>query len=204
MLSLPTRRASHALHSVTKPSHHIRASHALHSVTEPSHHIDMSPIACTGILTRTSARGGSGELAAACSSSGVVQLYDVAAKSMHGPAFPSGCGVSQGIETWSTDSGTRVLCINSDGLISISSLDEPVSSLAAPPHATLFSPWLPSPSCTQHTVPRQGLKGPIERFRMSSDRRSVVAGGKNTLMQLWDVETSQVFFPLASASPAAR
>ena len=122
-----------------------------------------------------------------------MQLYDVTAKAMHAPAFASGCGVSQGIETWATDTGTRVMCINSDGLVSITALD--ASSLAPPPSPSpsLHAPWQPSPpSPSQHSFPRQGLKGPIERFRMSGDKRSVVAGGKDTLMQLWDVETSQV------------
>jgi WD40 repeat protein len=38
---------------------------------------------------------------------------------------------------------------------------------------------------------------------MSSDRRSVVAGGKDTLMQLWDVETSQVFSSCKSFTSSA-
>lgn len=121
---------------------------------------------------------------------------------MLGPAIPSGCGASQGIETWATDSGTRVMCINSDGLISISTLES--NSLApAASSSCLFHPWQPSPSSlSQHTTPRQGLKGPIERFRMSSDRRCAVAGGRDALMQLWDVETSQVCHPSPPAPPA--
>ena len=135
------------------------------------------------------ARGGSGELAASCSNSGVVQLYDVAAKAMHGAAFASGCGVSQGLECWATDTSTSIMCVNSSGALSLTQLD---TTSLAPTAPSLFSPWLPSPaSPSQHTTPRQGLKGPIERFKMSFDRRSVVAGGKDTLMQLWDVEAQQ-------------
>ena len=135
------------------------------------------------------ARGGSGELAASCSNSGVVQLYDVAAKAMHGAAFASGCGVSQGLECWATDTSTSIMCVNSSGALSLTHLD---TTSLAPTAPSLFSPWLPSPaSPSQHTTPRQGLKGPIERFKMSFDGRSVVAGGKDTLMQLWDVEAQQ-------------
>ena len=119
----------------------------------------------------------------------MVQLYDVTAKAMHAPAFASGCGVSQGLECWATDTSTSIMCVNSSGALSVTQLD---TTSLAPTAPSLFSPWLPSPaSPSQHTTPRQGLKGAIERFKMSWDRRSVVAGGKDTLMQLWDVEAQQ-------------